>query len=156
DDAYHIRDVRQCWSDFHDMDASDFQACYDYQALRDRYPVTLAAYQDGGDLYMAGSFQYVDNRPVHHLMTGAQFQTQFNALAAKGWRPESVNVVSASSGPRFTTIWTPVEAPFVTYWGMTQASFVAEWQQRYNDGWVNTDLFGYEDNGTKFVATWVK
>jgi hypothetical protein len=155
DDAYHIHDVRQCYSDFHDMDAGDFQACYNYQALRDRYPVTLAAYDDGG-LQMAGSFQYVDNRPVHHLMTAAQFQTQFNTLAARGWRPESVNVVSTSSGPRFTAIWTPIEAPFVTYFGMTQATFVSNWQQLHDDGYLNTDLFAYEDNGTKFVATWVK
>ena len=155
DDAYHIHDVAPCHSDFHDLAAGDFQECFDYWALRGKFPVTLAAYQNGST-YMAGSFQTVPSRPVRTLLTAAQFQTYFNSYAAAGWRPESVSVLSTSSGPRFTAIWTPVEAPFLTYFGMDAASFNSNFATNANNGYLITDLYAYEDNGTKYVATWVK
>ena len=56
-DTYQITDAHVCNADFHDLPASSFQACFNYQAQRGRYPVTLSAYASGGSTLMAGSFR---------------------------------------------------------------------------------------------------
>lgn len=157
-DTYQITDAHVCNSDFHDFPASSFQDCFDYQALRGRYPVTLSAYSSGGSTLMAGSFQRVASRPVRTLMTAAQFQSYFTSYSAAGWRPESVTVLETGSGPLFTAIWTPAtDGAFQTYFGMTDATFNSTFSNLGSQGYVITDLFGYVDGGsTKYVATWVK
>lgn len=155
-DYYNFRNNPPCYSDFNNYPASNFQACFDYYAWRDRWPVTLTAYSPSGTTVMAGSFQAVPSRPVRTLMTGAQFQSYFNTYASQGWRPEQISVLSTSSGPLFTVIWTPVEGAFETYFGMSESDFTTKWSEKWNAGWVNVDLVAYNDNGVKYAATWVQ
>jgi hypothetical protein len=156
-DAYNITDTHVCNSDFHGMPAGSFQACFNYQWQRARHAVTLSAYNSGGSTLMAGSFQGVPDRPVRSLMTAAQFQSYFTSYSAQGWRPDSVSVVQTAAGPRFTAIWVPAnDGPFQTYFGMTDASFSSTFNSLAGQGYVLTDLFGYNDGGARYVATWVK
>ncbi|HVG62326.1 MAG TPA: papain-like cysteine protease family protein [Hyalangium sp.] len=156
DDYYNIRNSPPCSRDFHDLPASSFQGCFDYWAWRDRWPVTLAAYTPSSTTLMAGSFQNVNSRPVRTLMTGAQFQSYFNTYSAQGWRPEQINVLSTSNGPRFTVIWTPVDGQFQTHFGLTEAQMSAKFSELWNAGYLQVDMAVYEDNGIKFASTWVK
>lgn len=154
-DYYNIRNNPPCSADFHDEPASGFQQCFDYHAWRNRWPVTLTAYSPSGTTLMAGSFQSVASRPVRTLMTGADFQSYFNTYAAQGWRPEQISVLSTSSGPRFTVIWTPVDGAYDTRFGMSESEFLARWSEKWNAGHLLVDLAVYNDNGVRYAATWV-
>jgi hypothetical protein len=155
-DYYNIRNNPPCSPDFHNLPAGDFQECFDYWVLRGRWPVTLTAYSPSGSTLMAGSFRPGANRPVRTLMTAASFQAYFNIYNAQGFRPEQISVLSTSSGPRFTVIWAPHDGAFQTHFGMTQAEFVTKWNEMWNAGYIHIDIAGYEDDGIKYAATWVK
>jgi hypothetical protein len=155
-DYYNIKNNPPCGRDFHDLPSGSFQGCFDYWAWRDQWPVTLTAYSPSGSTLMAGSFQDVNSRPVRTLMTGDQFQSYFNSYSASGWRPDQISVLSTSSGPRFTVIWTPAEGTFQTHFGLTEAQMSAKWSEMWNAGYLQVDMAVYEDNGTKFASTWVK
>lgn len=155
-DEYNITDTRVCNSDFHDYPLSSFQACFDYQAQRGRYPVTLSTYVKGGVTMIAGSFQKVASRPVRVNMTQAQAQSYFDTYNDAGWRPGEISVLATSNGPRFNIIWIPKEAPYYTLVGMTLSDYSAKFNELYGLGWVQTDLFSYTDGGTRYAATWVK
>lgn len=155
-DYFNIADHPVCSSDFNGMPAGSFQACFDYQALHGRYPVTLSAYQTSGGIKMAGSFQPGSSRPVRTLMTSAQFQSYFNTYASQGYRPDQVTVVPTASGPLFTALWTPVDGAFTTQYGMTDAGFQTTFNQMASAGYLLADLYAYPDGVTRYVATWVK
>lgn len=155
-DYYNIKNNAPCYPDFNNVLAGNFQACFDYWAYRDRSPTTLATYVSGGAARMAGSFKAVPSRPVRHLMNSAQFQSNFNALAAGGWRPEQISVLPTGGGPLFTTIWTPIDGPFETWWGLDTAGFNAKSSQLSSAGYVLVDLAAYDAGGTFYAATWVK
>lgn len=153
-DYYNIKNDPPCYSDFNNVAAGSFQECFDYWALRNRWPVTLTAYSGGTK--MAGSFQAVPSRPVRNLMTGAQFQSYFNTYASQGWRPEQITVVPNGGNPLFTVIWTPVDGPFQTWFGLDTAAFNAKCAEMNNAGYVNVDLFAYDNGGPRYAATWVQ
>lgn len=155
-DYYNISDKRVCNADFYGVSSSSFQDCFNYWAQRGRYPVTLSAYQLNGGTYFTGSFQAVTSRPVWALMSLSTFTDKFNYYKNLGWRPEHVTVLSTSSGPLYTAIWAPIDGTFYTYVGMTESDMSSKWSSFYSQGYVNIDIFPYEDNGTKYAATWVK
>jgi hypothetical protein len=155
-DYYAIQNNPPCFSDFNDVSADSFQACFDYWALRNRWPTTLTAYNVGGTIEMAGSFQAVPSRPVRTLMTGAQFQSYFNTYNSQGWRPDQITVLPTSSGPLFTVIWAPIDGAFQTWFGLDTAGFNAKSVEMSNAGYVNIDLSAYDNGGTYYAATWVQ
>lgn len=156
-DYYNIRNNAPCNSDFHDLPAGNIQACYDYHAWRDRWPVTLTAYNSSGNRLMAGSFQAKGSRPARGLMTAQQYQSYSDTYRAQGWRPDQVSVLPTSSGPLFTVIWAPIDGEFVTLVNATEAQASAKWSEMWNAGYLNVDITAYNDNGViRLSAVWVK
>ncbi|WNG18067.1 C39 family peptidase [Cystobacter fuscus] len=156
-DYYNIRENPPCYSDFHNLSASSFQGCFDHHAWRDRWPVTLTAYNSSGSRLMAGSFQAAGSRPVRVLMTTQQFQSYFETYRAQGWRPDRVSVLPTSSGPLFSVIWAPIDGAFLSLANLTEAEMSAKWSEMWNAGYLNVDLAVYNDNGViRFSGVWVK
>jgi hypothetical protein len=145
-----------CFPDFHELPASSFQACFDYWTQQGRWPVALTADQHNGATYLAGSFQPGASRPVRHLISAQTYEQDFATFRDQGFRPARVNILNTASGLRFTAIWTPIDGEFYSGWNMSPEVFDARWHDLYSQGFLETDIFAYQDNGLKFAATWVK
>ncbi|MBI1742942.1 hypothetical protein HYR54_07725 [Candidatus Acetothermia bacterium] len=145
-----------CFPDFHNLPSERLQTCFDYWVHRGLWPVTLSSNQQGSQIYMSGSFQAGANRPVRDLITAQQYEQAFVDFRAQGFRPGHVNILNIGGSLRFTAIWTPIDGAFESYWGMTSNQYEDRWHQLRSQGYLQTDLFVYQDNGLKFAATWVK
>lgn len=141
-----------CLLYFHNLPVADFQACFDYHTAFGRVPKTLTVSQDGQRI--SGGFISGSNRRTHHLLSGATYNAVNLEELAKGSVPLFTNVVNVGSGPQFTAVWehTPVAAG--TWWNMTSSDYVTRWNDLYNQGYLQTDFFPYQDNGLKFAGTW--
>jgi hypothetical protein len=146
-----------CSPDFHGLDASRFQLCFDYWVNRGLWPHTLSANGLGAKTIMAGSFQPGSNRPVRHLVSDAAYQQAFEQLRGQGFRPGRVTATTASGGVRYTAIWTPVDGQFEARHGLTLPQFDAMWHDLRQQGFLHVDLNVYATSaGVRAAAVWVK
>ena len=146
-----------CFPDFHGLDASRFQLCFDYWVNRGRWPHTLSANVSGSKTIMAGSFQPGADRPVRHLITSAQYQKAFVEFRGKGFRPGRVSATKVGSTVRYTAIWTPIDGKFEARHSLTLPQFDAMWRDLRKKGYLHTDLNVYSTGSSvRVAATWVK
>ncbi len=146
-----------CSPDFHGLDASKFQLCFDYWVHRGLWPHTLSANGVGAKTIMAGSFQPGPDRPVRHLVTGAAYQQAFNQFRAAGFRPARVSATTTSSGVRYTAIWTPIDGQFDARHGLTLAQFDTLWHDLRKKGFLHVDLNVYATgSGVRVASVWLK
>lgn len=157
---YDIKWSPVCSSDYFDLPGSEMQQCFDTWTHRGDHAAALTATNSGGTLLYSGSYQggATSGWVQYTGMSASAYQTQFNTLAAAGYRPSQVSTNLTSSGWIFNAIWTPAEGAFASYTGMSQATFSANHTSLTNQGYVIVDLFASNDasNNPVFAATWVK
>lgn len=151
--TYKIQNVPYCHSDNFGF-AGDFQHCFDYQALRGKFPVAISFMNDGT---VASSFQSVPSRPVRDRMSYDAWNAAFAKNKSAGWRPDSVSVLNKGGTPEVTSIWTPAEGDFHSFCAMATADLTKNDKTYRGQGFMMTDFFGYTVGpATFFCATWVK
>lgn len=152
-----------CSPDHHRLPAEDFQRCFDYWRLRDRWPTSISATQNpdgaiagGGPVYMTSSIQPGAPRWVRHLATSAGFQSAFADAVAGGQRPEQVQGVKVDGQTRYNGVWAPIDGAFESYHSMSESFFASKWAEMGERGWQLVD-FNVHDHGSgfRFAATWV-
>jgi Bacterial tandem repeat domain 1 len=146
-----------CFPDFHGLDASKFQLCFDYWVNRGLWPHTLSANAVSSKTIMAGSFQAGKDRPVRHLVSGAAYQKAFEQFRAQSFRPGRVTATTTAAGVRYTAIWTPIDGQFEARHSLTLAQFDAMWHDLRKKGFLHADLNVYATSGgIRVAAVWVK
>ena len=159
--VYNIHDDQFCHADNFGLPASDFQHCFDYQALRGRHAVA-ASFMEDGNFTSAASFQSVASQPVRDRMSYDVWSTELTEKKAKGYRPASVSVVVSGGTPLVTSIWTPAKgATFHSYCAQSAADLVSKDNAYFAQGFIMHDLFAYSpissgSDATNFCATWVQ
>lgn len=146
-----------CPPDFHDLEVTRFQGCFDYWVHRCRWPHTLGATFTGGQVLMAGSFQPGPDRPVRHLMTSAQYQSSFEQFRELGFRPARVVGTPTPGGPRYTAIWTPIDGDFEARHVLPLDEYEHLWHDFRTQGWLQVDLSIYATtDGPRAASVWVQ
>lgn len=157
---YNIVSNPVCSSDYFDLPGSKMQQCYDTWTHRNRYPVALTATSSNGSILYSGSYQTRNGSSWYQYtgMSASAYQSTFNSLANKGYRPAQVHVIQTASGWQYNAIWQKAEGAFYSYTGMSQSTFNSYHSSLSAQGYVLVDLFGYNNsnNTPYFAATWVK
>ncbi|MEP0519571.1 MAG: hemopexin repeat-containing protein [Hyphomicrobiales bacterium] len=147
---------RPCPPDFVAVAADAFQNCFNYWVNRGFWPTTLSIDGTGKQL-VAGSFQKGPERPVRSRLTSTQYQTAVDTLAKQGFRPEQVSVSQSETGPKFTSIWAPIDGEFEARHNLTSAEFSQIWKDKRAQGFVHIDMSAYQTtNGLRFHSVWVR
>jgi CubicO group peptidase (beta-lactamase class C family) len=143
-----------CFSNFHNLPVGEFQACFDHWVALGHWPTTLTVSQDAQRI--SGAFKPVSGRRVHHLIPAATYEQITQDEITRNSAPLHVNFVNPSGDLRATAMWQQVPAAFWTWWGMAPDVYETRWHDYYNQGFLQTDLFIYNDGGLKFAGTWKK
>jgi serine/threonine-protein kinase len=147
-----------CKAEFTAIALDKFQPCVDYLSAKGFSPLTFAAAQEeDGSVTMAGAFQPSAATRVSLLETIEQRKLGLAAFKQQNYRPESVSVLRGPKGPRFTTIWTPVQGSYDTYSALDKAALEEKLRQHSSDGLTIVDLVSFGPReGPRFHAVWAQ
>ena len=138
-----------CPMDFDNLDSGNYQQCWDQRVHHNQWPANLSS----GDGAMAGNWRGSGNRPVSWNVSLASLKSRVNALTA--WRPMQITVNSDDA--TYNAIWIAANNPWATNYQSSQSTIVADDSNFRSQGYVMTDLYGYNSTGTpQYSATWVK
>jgi hypothetical protein len=85
---------------------------------------------------------------ARHGMTSAQYQAEFNAWTAAGYRLTHVSAADVAGTPRFAAIFEQKAGPaWVARHGMTSAQYQTEFNARVSQGYRLVLIDGYEVAG---------
>jgi hypothetical protein len=133
-----------CKAEFTTIAADKFQPCLDYWSGKGYSPLTFAAVrEDDGTVTLTGAFQSSAGTKITLLETAEQKQRGLAAFKRQNYRPDSVSVLRGPPGPRFTTIWTPIQGSYETYGALDKAELDAKLQQHSSDGLSIVDLVSH-------------
>lgn len=144
---------------YHGRDADFHQARMDEWTGKDGFvPVAISVVSDGGRKYTAlyekrnvGSWQ------ARSQLTPAQYQTFFNDNAKAGRRIAYLNGYRHGGDPYIVAIATSqTPAGGKQRHGLTGAQYQTEWESARKAGLLTRAVAGYEDDGTRYAATWRK
>ena len=147
-----------CKAEFTTIAADKFPPCLDYWSGKGYSPLTFAATKEkdtDGTVVLTGSFQATGANRITLLQPAEKRLQDLAAFKRQNYRPDSVSILRSPEGPRFTTIWTPVQGPFEARGALDQAELERRLHQHGSDGLAIVDLvaFGPKD-GLRFHAIW--
>ncbi len=96
---------------------------------------------------------------ARHDMSSASYQSTFNDLKAKGYRPVCVNGYTENGKERYEALWQkPASTPaWAAHHGMSSATYQSTFNDLTKKGYRLTWISGYAVNGqAKFAAIWDK
>jgi hypothetical protein len=93
---------------------------------------------------------------ARHGMTSAQYQSEFNAWTAQGFRLTHVSGYTVGGQARFAAIWEQKPGPaWVARHGLTSAQYQAEFDAWVRQGYRLVVVDGYESGGeARYAAIW--
>jgi serine/threonine-protein kinase len=145
-----------CKAEFTTIATDKFQPCLDYWSGKGYSPLTFAAAKETeGTVVLTGAFQASGANKITLLEPAEKRLPDLAEFKRQNYRPDSVNVLRSSEGPRFTTIWTPVQGSYEARPALVQAELESKLQQHGSDGLAIIDVvaFGPKD-ATRFHAIW--
>jgi len=147
-----------CKAEFTTLAADKIQPCLDYWSAKGYSPLTFAAVKEkdtDGTVVLTGAFQASGANRITLLKPAEKRLQDLAEFKRQNYRPDSVSVLRSPEGPRFTTIWTPVQGAFEARGALDQAELEHRLQQHDSDGLSIVDLvaFGPKDF-LRFHAIW--
>ena len=147
------------WVAKNGLTAAQYQQEFDTLAGQGYRPVWVSGYGVAGQDFYAAIWEQRADVPwvAKHGMTAAQYQQQFDTLAAQGYRPVQVSGYSVAGQAFYAAIWEKslLTVPWAAHHGMTAAQF----QQLTNDlgaqGYRLVQMSGYSVQGQAlYAAIW--
>jgi hypothetical protein len=145
-----------CKVEFTTLTADKFQACVDYWSGKGYCPLTFAASKEAdGSVVLTGAFEASVGNRITLLASVEKRIQEVAEFKRQNYRPDSVNIIRSPDGPRFTTIWAPVQGAYEARAALDQAELDRKLQQHGSDGLAIVDLvaFGPKD-ALRFHAVW--
>ena len=147
-----------CKAEFTTIASDQFQPCLDYWSGKGYSPLTFAATKEKdteGTAVLIGAFQASGANKITLLEPAEKRLQDLAEFKRQNYRPDSVSVLKGPGGPRFTTIWTPVQGAYEARGALAQAELERRLQQHDSDGLAIVDVvaFGPKDL-LRFHAIW--
>jgi serine/threonine-protein kinase len=147
-----------CTAEFTTIRSDQFQPCLDYWSGKGYSPLTFAATKEKdteGTAVLTGAFQASGANKITLLEPAEKRLQDLAEFKRQNYRPDSVSVLKGPGGPRFTTIWTPVQGAYEARGALNQAELEHRIQQHDSDGLAIVDVvaFGPKDL-LRFHAIW--
>lgn len=148
------------WILRHDQTSDQHDALVD-TFLNDGFrPVSISGYDKGGEARFASLWYQSGGTAleVRHGLTAAQYQTAFNELKDRGFRPVDLCGYTVGGQVRFAVIWDQSPMPeWVARHDMSPGDYHAAYRHWEDHGFVLWRVSGYDDGGqTRYAAIWVK
>jgi serine/threonine protein kinase len=147
-----------CKAEFTTIASDQFEPCLDYWSGKGYSPLTFAASKEKdteGTAVLTGAFQASGANKITLLEPAEKRLQDLAEFKRQNYRPDSVSVLKGPGGPRFTTIWTPVQGAYEARGALNQAELEHRLQQHDSDGLAIVDVvaFGPKDF-LRFHAIW--
>lgn len=136
----------QGWAARHNIDAATFQREFDRWTGQGYRLVAVSGYNVNGQDRYAAIWEKRPSPPwqARHGLTSAQYQQQFNELAAQGYRVVKVNGWRAGNEPHFAAIWEKVDGPaWQARHQMLGDGYQEEFDRLLREGYRLRDVSGY-------------
>lgn len=134
------------WAARHNIDAATYQSEFDRWTNQGYRLVTVSGYNVNGQDRYAAIWEKRASLPwvARHGLTTAQYQQQFNELAAQGYRVVKVSGWRAGNEPRFAAIWEKTDGPaWQARHQMLADGYQEEFDRLLRDGYRLRDVSGY-------------
>ncbi|CAM1501462.1 Fc.00g034460.m01.CDS01 [Cosmosporella sp. VM-42] len=148
------------WQARHGMTSIDYQDTFG-ELVNDGYRLTyVSGYTISDDSRFAAIWDkdVTSDWVARHGMTSAEYQSQFNVIAAQGFRPRLVNGYTVQGEARFAALWdkSPV-ADWVARHDMTSSQYQSEFDNFVSQGFRLTHVSGYtQGDQVLYAALWEK
>lgn len=129
-----------CRSGLGEFKPDQFQKCAEIMSKRGLTASVATAFRNGGDAFVLVAFQPVANRRATLLTPPAEREELLTKMMKEGLRPMTVSIIGSTSGPLFTQVWTPREAPFEIRPALLKEGLDKVQQRHKRDGYMITDL----------------
>lgn len=154
------RSTGPAWTARHGLSAAQYQATFNQLAGQGYRPVHVCGYTVAGqDLYAA--IWEKSGGPAwtaRHRLTAAGYQTEFNALAAQGYRLVDVSGYEIGGQDHYAAIWDKSAGPaWAARHGLSHREYQAAFDQLVGQGYRLAHVSGYPVRGqSRYAAIWEK
>ncbi|WP_344933632.1 serine hydrolase [Sphaerisporangium flaviroseum] len=144
----------------HGLTAAQYQAEFDRLTPQGYRPVHLDGYRVGGQVLFAAIWEQTGGPAwvARHNLTAAQYQAEFDRLAAQGYRPVHVDGYESGGQALYAAIWENTPGPaLVARHGLNSAQYQAEFDRLTAQGYRPAVISGYTVGGTDlYAAIWTR
>ena len=143
------------WQARHGLTSAQYQSAFDALRARGYRPIVVDGYEVGGTVGYAAIF--IRDSSVawvaRHGLTGAQYQAEFDARLAQGYRLRSVSGYTSGGAARYAAVWERRSGPaWRAFHGLTSERYQALFDAMVARGYHLTSVSGYRVGGVDQYA----
>jgi Bacterial tandem repeat domain 1 len=147
------------WAARHGMTGAEYQAEFERMGAQGFRLVDVSSYRDGGPARFAAIWEQSPGPAwqARHGMTNAQYQAEFDRLAAQGYRLVRISGYE-DGGDRYAAIWEQTSGPaWQARHNLSAADYQATFDQLLFEGYRLVQVSGYTVGGqARFAAIWTQ
>ena len=143
------------WQARHGLTSAQYQTAFDQLRARGFRPIVVDGYEVAGTVRYAAIFIQDSSVPwvARHGLTSAQYQAQFDALVAQGYRLRFVSGYSSGGAARYAAVWERRSGPaWRAFHGLTSDRYQALFDTMVAQGYHLTSVSGYRADGADRYA----
>ena len=147
------------WVARHGLTGSAYQAEFDKWVSKGYRLVDVSGYEVKGAARYAAIWKKVGGGAwqARHGMTASKYQTTFDKMTAKGFKPVHVDAYTVKGTAYFAAIWVKSGGAYVARHGLSGSAYQAEFDKWTSKGYRLVDVSGYSSNGkARYAAIWHK
>lgn len=148
------------WVARHGLTSAQYQAEFDELVAQGYRPLLVNGYGVGGTAYYAAIFEKSASGTwaARHGMTASQYQAEFDAHTAQGYRPLHVSAFTVNGQERYAAVWIKRSGPaWVARHAMSSSQYQAEFDKWVSRGYQLTQVSGYTvGSAERYAAVWEK
>lgn len=142
----------------HGLPVDDYQCLIDQAVAAGYEPAFLDFFDSAGNTYVNVVLRPAGNQPwsARHGLTAAQYQSEFNAKKADGWRLTQVEAYR-DNGVRYAAVWHKGPGPaLAAYHGLSAAEHQDRIDALTADGFRPVNIAVVDDGGRRYTALYEK
>jgi CubicO group peptidase (beta-lactamase class C family) len=143
------------WQARHGLTAAQYQATFDELRAQGYRPVLVNGYSVNGSARFAAIFEHDSGVAwvARHGLTAAEYQAEFDARVAEGYRLRHVSGYTDGGAVRYAAIWEKSSGPaWRAFHGLTSADYQSLFDTMTAQGYRLRTVSGYSDGGTDRYA----
>ncbi|MBB5867843.1 murein DD-endopeptidase MepM/ murein hydrolase activator NlpD [Allocatelliglobosispora scoriae] len=148
------------WTAGHGMTSAQYQSAHDAAGKSGHRLINVTSYLQGGTVRYAAVFAKLagPTMAAYHGLDGTAHTAQFNALAAAGYHPVNISIVSPDGNPQFTAFYHKEDVGgFIANSFTTAADYQTAWTANSKAGLHLTYLSACQHGGGfRLSAIWQK
>ena len=143
------------WQARHGLTSQQYQATFNQLVAQGYRPVLVNGYEVAGTARFAAIFQNGGSVAwvARHGLTSAQYQAEFDARVAQGYRLVHVSGYTSGGAERYAAVWERSPGPaWRAFHGLTSAQYQALFNRMTAQGYRRRTVSGYRVGGADRYA----